>query len=89
MHQLLATICVDSSLALGGSDPTSGFRLQTLSFDRPLGNRGARLGYNFHIPCSHSRRDVRVVGEACKLGLSSPLLRLRGPNRFSSSVMTP
>jgi hypothetical protein len=38
MRQLLATLCVDSSLglvALGGSDPTSGFHLRTLSFNKP------------------------------------------------------
>jgi hypothetical protein len=38
MHQLLATLCVASFLALvalGGSDPSSGFRLRTLSFSSP------------------------------------------------------
>jgi hypothetical protein len=61
MHQLLATLCIASSLALvslGGSNLASGFHLRTLSFGRPLGNRGARLGYNFHISCCHSWRNV-------------------------------
>jgi hypothetical protein len=38
MCQLLATSCVDLSLALfalGGSNPSGGFRLQTLSIGRP------------------------------------------------------
>jgi hypothetical protein len=38
MYQLLATLCVTSSLALvalGGSDPAGGFHLQTLSFGIP------------------------------------------------------
>jgi hypothetical protein len=46
MRQLLATICVASSLALvalGGSDPIDGFRIGTLSFGRPLDNRGPIL----------------------------------------------
>jgi hypothetical protein len=48
MHQLLASLCVTSSLilvALGDSDPTSGFRLGTVSFGRPHGNRGTHFGY--------------------------------------------
>jgi hypothetical protein len=52
MRQLLATLCVAPSLtlvALDGSDPTGGFRLQTLSFGRPRGNHGAHFGYGFHI----------------------------------------
>jgi hypothetical protein len=43
MCQLLATICVTSSLALvtlDGSDLTRESRLQTLSFGKPLSNRG-------------------------------------------------
>jgi hypothetical protein len=38
MHQMLATLCVESSfalVALGGSDPTGGFRLGTLSVAGP------------------------------------------------------
>jgi hypothetical protein len=38
MCQLLATLCVTSSLALfalGGPDPTSKFHLRTLSYHRP------------------------------------------------------
>jgi hypothetical protein len=62
--------------ALGGSDPTGGFCLRILSVGRPLGNRGAHLGYGYHIPCCRSWRDVRGVGDACKLGLPRPLLRL-------------
>jgi hypothetical protein len=53
MCQLLATICVASSLALvalGGSDPIDGFRIGTLSFGRPLDNRGAYFRYNCCIP---------------------------------------
>jgi hypothetical protein len=41
MCQLLATLCVASSLALGSSNPYSGFCLQTLSFSRPLAIEGA------------------------------------------------
>jgi hypothetical protein len=43
MCQMLATLCVTSSLALvalGGSDPTGMFHLGTLSVGRPLGNHG-------------------------------------------------
>jgi hypothetical protein len=43
MHQLLATLCVASSLALvalDDSNPCSGFQLQTLSFSRPPSYRG-------------------------------------------------
>jgi hypothetical protein len=53
MCQMLATLCVVLSLALvalGGTDPTGGFHLGTLSFGKPLGNRGAHLGYNFPYP---------------------------------------
>jgi hypothetical protein len=42
MHQLLATLCVASSLtlvALGDSDPIGGVHLQTLSFGIPYDNR--------------------------------------------------
>jgi hypothetical protein len=46
-----------------------------VSLCRPLINRGACLGYNFHILCCRSWRNVRGVGESCKLGLPSPLLR--------------
>jgi hypothetical protein len=77
--QLLVTHCVALSLALvalGSSDPTSGFCLGTLSVGKPLGNHGAHLGYGYHIPCYRSWCDVRGVGEVCKLGLQSPLLRL-------------
>jgi hypothetical protein len=52
MHQLLATICVASSLALvalGNTDPTGGFHLRTLSFGRPHDNRGTHFGYGYHI----------------------------------------
>jgi hypothetical protein len=42
----VATLCVTSSLALvamGGFDPSGGFRLGTLTVCRPLGNHGAIL----------------------------------------------
>jgi hypothetical protein len=51
--QLLVTLCVASSLALvalGSSDLIQEFCLQTLSFDRPNGNRGAYFEYIFRIP---------------------------------------
>jgi hypothetical protein len=85
MCQLLATLCVTSSLTLvtlGGSDPSSGFRLLTLSFSRP-----PAINICFYIPCSHSRCDVRGVGEAGKLSLPSPLLRLRGPSRLTTDTV--
>jgi hypothetical protein len=88
MCQLLATPCVALSLALGGSDPSSVFHLRTLSFGRPLNHPGARLGYDFHIPCYHSKHDVQGVGEVCDLSLPSPLLRLRGPNLIFLLVVT-
>jgi hypothetical protein len=53
VRQLLATLCVASSLilvALGGSDPIGSFCLQTLSFGRPHGNHGAHFGYVCSIP---------------------------------------
>jgi hypothetical protein len=53
MCQLWVTLCVSSSLALvalGGSDPTGGFHLQTLSFGRPHGNHGTHFGYVCCIP---------------------------------------
>jgi hypothetical protein len=46
MCQLLATLCVASSLtlvALDGSDSTGGFYLQTLSFGRPHNNCGTHF----------------------------------------------
>jgi hypothetical protein len=46
MRQLLATLCVASSLALvalGGSNLTGWFHLRTLSFGRPHGNHGPVL----------------------------------------------
>jgi hypothetical protein len=89
MRQLLATLYVTLSLALCGSDPSSRFHLQTLSFDRPLNSHGACWGYDFRIPCCCSWRNVRGVGEVCKLSLLGPLLRLRSPNRFPSLVVTP
>jgi hypothetical protein len=62
MRQLLATLCVTSSLALGGSNPSSGFHLQTLSFSRlPKPSRGP-LGTQLLYPlllqlarCTRSR----------------------------------
>jgi hypothetical protein len=53
MRQLLATLCGASSLALvalDGSDPIGGFRLQTLGFGRPHSNRGTHFGFDCHIP---------------------------------------
>jgi hypothetical protein len=63
-------------VALGGSDPTSGFCLGTLSFVGPLAIVGPHLGYIFYILCCRSWCDVQGVGEACKLCLPRPLLRL-------------
>jgi hypothetical protein len=41
MRQLLATLCVASSLTLGGSDLSTEFRLRTLRFSRqPLAIEG-------------------------------------------------
>jgi hypothetical protein len=48
MRQLLAIFCVASSIilvALGGSDPTSGFHLRTLIFGRPHDNYGTHFEY--------------------------------------------
>jgi hypothetical protein len=53
MRQLLATPCVTSSIALvalGGSDPSSGFYLRTLGFRRPPAIEGPIGGYDFCIP---------------------------------------
>jgi hypothetical protein len=53
MGQLLATLCVASSLALvalGGSDLSGGFCLRILSFGRPHGNHGTHFKYGFRIP---------------------------------------
>jgi hypothetical protein len=58
MCQLLATLCVASSLALvalGSSDPTGGLHLRTVSFGRPHGNRGTHFGYGCHIPWCRGR----------------------------------
>jgi hypothetical protein len=58
MRQLLATLYLTSSralVALGGSDPTSGFCLRTLSFDRPLDSHGAHFGYGCRIPRCRGR----------------------------------
>jgi hypothetical protein len=49
MRQLLSTLCVGSSLALGISDLMGGFHLQTLSFGKPHGDRGTCFGYDCHI----------------------------------------
>jgi hypothetical protein len=90
MRQLLATLCVASSLTLvtlDASNRPSGCHLKTLSFGIPLSHREAHWGYDFRIMCCHSWRDVRGVGEACKLSLPSPLLHLRGPNHFFPLVV--
>jgi hypothetical protein len=68
LRQLLATLCVTLSLtlfALGGADLAGGFCLRTLSFGRPMPNRGTYFEYSCHIPC-YSGHDVRGVGEASK-----------------------
>jgi hypothetical protein len=52
VRQLLAILCIASYLALvalGGSDPTDGFRLQTLSFGRPHDNRETHFRYDCRI----------------------------------------
>jgi hypothetical protein len=91
MRQMLATLCVALSLtlvALGGPDPTGGFHLGTLSFGRHLDNHGARLGYNFCMPCCRSWGDVQRVGEVFKLSLLHPYYVLRRPSRFTPLVVT-
>jgi hypothetical protein len=89
MRQLLTTLCVASSLilvTLGGSDPPSGFHLQTLGFSKPPppSHRGACWGYDFCIPYCRSGHNVQGVGEAGKLSLPNPLLHSRGPNRLTT-----
>jgi hypothetical protein len=84
----MATLCVALSLtlfALGGVDLTGGFCLRPLSFGRPLGNRGARLGYGCRILCYRSWHNVRGVGRHVNMGL----LRLVRAHRFTSSLLTP
>jgi hypothetical protein len=52
VYQLWAILSVTSSLALvalGGSNPISGFHLRTLSFGRHHGNHEARYEYGCHI----------------------------------------
>jgi hypothetical protein len=76
MWQLLATLCVALSLALvalGGSN---------LLAAPPPSHRGDHWGYGSYILCWCNYRDVRGVGEACKLSLPGPLLCLRGPICF-------
>jgi hypothetical protein len=90
MRQLLVTLCVASSLALvvlGGSDPSSGFHLQTLNLSMPPQPLRGPLGIWLCIPCWCSWCDVRGVGEAGKHSLPGPLLRLRGPNRLTTDAM--
>jgi hypothetical protein len=85
VHQLLATFCITSSIALvalGGSDLSSRFHLRTLSFGRLLHYRGGRWGYDIH-----SWRDVRGLGEVYKLSLPSTLLHLRGSGHFTFALM--
>jgi hypothetical protein len=90
MCHLLATLCVASSLvlvALGGSDPISGFCLRILSFGKPLGNCGAHFGYSCCIP-QYRARVVRGV----RWHISFFLLRLFTtpvePSRLASSIAT-
>jgi hypothetical protein len=74
MLQMLATLCVTSSLtlfALGGSNPIGWFHLGTLGICRPLGNRMAHFGYNCRIPRCRGR-VMRGVGVACKLMFTPP-----------------
>jgi hypothetical protein len=66
----MTTLCVTSFLTLvvlGGSDPTSGFRLETLL--RPLSNHGARFRYDCHIPRCRARvvRGVKYYFKYIKL----------------------
>jgi hypothetical protein len=85
MHQLLATLYVASSLALealGGSDPSSGFHLCTLSYLQAPSHQWARWGYDSCILCWCGWRDARGVGEAGKHSLPGSLLRLRGPSHL-------
>jgi hypothetical protein len=90
MHQMLATLCVTSSLALvalGGRDPTSGFHLETLSVAGPSAIARPILDT---LVVSHD-----VEGTSCEeLGwrVNSCLLHLftmpAGPHHFASSVVT-
>jgi hypothetical protein len=91
MHQLLATLCVASSLTLfawGGANPTSGFCLRSLSCCRPMAIVGPILDM---ITVSHG-----VAGASCEeLGCHVDMCLLRPFNasvrahRFASSVDTP
>jgi hypothetical protein len=91
MHQMLATLCVASSLtlvALSGFNLTGGFCLGTLRFAGPSAIMGPILDM---VVVSHD-----VEGVSCdELGwrVNSCLLRLfsvfAGARRFASSVVTP
>jgi hypothetical protein len=62
MRQLLATLCVTSSLALvtlGGSNSAFGFRLRTMSFNRPPAIRGP-------VGDTTSVSHVVVAGAMCE-----------------------
>jgi hypothetical protein len=61
LRQLLATLCVASSLALftwGGADPTGGFCIRTLSYSRPMANMGPILDM---VAVSHD-----LAGASCE-----------------------
>jgi hypothetical protein len=91
MRQLLVTHCVASSLALftrGGTDPTSEFCLQTLSYCRTMTIMGPILDT---VVVSHD-----VVVASCEewewhinLCLLCPFTVSIRAHRFASSVVTP
>jgi hypothetical protein len=95
VRQLLATLCVASSLALvalGGSNTIGGFCLRILSFGRPHNNCGAHFGYGCRIPLCKGC-VVRGVGSRIKsflLRLSSTCYKagMVGPAQPTSSRMT-
>jgi hypothetical protein len=85
---MLGSLCVTSSLALGGSDPTSRFHLRTLSIAGPLVIMGPILDM---VVISHdvegaSCGESRWCINSCLLPLFIALATAR---RFASSVVTP
>jgi hypothetical protein len=90
MCQMLATLCVVLSLALfalGGFDPTGGFRLGTMSIAGPLAILGSVLDT---VAISHDVNDTSCEElmwhvKSCLLHIFTAPARAR---RFASSIVT-
>jgi hypothetical protein len=87
MRQLLGTLCVTSSLALGGADPTGGFCLRTLSCCRPTAIVGPILDTVIVSHCVAGASCVEL-GWRVNMCLLRPFTASIRVHRFVSSIVT-